>query len=240
MSNITIPAGKELRLFKQGSPLVSTVKIYIAEELTISLSSTFGPLMGGGSTNKLFSILGTIMRDVTGFGFSGQFKQMGFQIWEGTDPLSMSCTVRFDMGSANLYNAYQEVYLPTMILAKLPLPDDGNLKNGVGLIAPGPSILSAFGSTQSYAASNIISLEVGNILRIPQVIIRKAEPTFSDMTDENGYPIWSKIQLDIVSVFTATTSMLDINQSQFDASVKKAQTSKTVNLKVDSQGNPIP
>ena len=39
--------------------------------------------------------------------------------------------------------------------------------------------------------------------------MKRAEPTWSLETDSNGYPIWGKIALDINSLSTATTDMLD-------------------------------
>ena len=55
----------------------------------------------------------------------------------------------------------------------------------------------------------IISVEVGKILYLQSAVIKSAEPIFSNETDENNYPIWSKVSLDIVSVMTATTRLLD-------------------------------
>lgn len=210
MSSITIPEGKKVRLRQGGTSVTGNIPIILEEDITISLSSQFNALLDGGVVSKLGTLLGGLSRDLLNFGASGQFKEMGFQIWEKTEPIRISgLNVGFYMGSTNLNSAYEEVYLPSLALMKLPLPDDSNITgSGIGLIPPGPSILEALGGENVRTGRNI-SLEIGKVLRINKVIVEKAEPTFSQETDENGYPIWSKIVLDITSLFTATVQTLE-------------------------------
>ena len=209
MATIRIPSGKILRLNLGGTSVTGNIPIVLEEDITLSLSSNFSPLMGGGNANKLAGILGSVSRDVLGFGFSGQFKEMGFQMWTGTDPLGFSAQVGFYMGSTNVNDAKVEVYEPAISLMKLPLPDDsGSDGAGIGLVAPGPSLLSILNKTAVSKSTKLISMQIGKIIRVNSVIVKKAEPTFSTETDSNGYPIWAKIRLDISSTVTATVQLL--------------------------------
>ena len=56
---------------------------------------------------------------------------------------------------------------------------------------------------------NVFSISIGKILYLDSVIIKKAEPTFSNDIDENGYPIWAKISLDISTTDIAYVEMLE-------------------------------
>ncbi len=197
---IKVPIGKELIINVNNRP-VTEKKMIIEEDIAFSLSSSFEPFLGGGNT-KLVDFIGSISRELTGKGFSGQFKQMGLHVWSGTQPLSLKITVGFYIDKERP-DAYTQVYLPTIALAKLPLPDDG-----VTLIGPGPSPIAALTGNKK-ANSRIFSVQVGNILYLKNAIIKSAEPIFSNETDENNYPIWSKVSLDIISAMTATTSLLD-------------------------------
>jgi len=217
MATIKIPSGKILRLNLGGVRVTGNIPIVLEEDITLSLSSSFSPLIGGGASNKLITMLGALSKDILGYGFSGQFKQMGFQVWTGTDPLGFSAQVGFYMGSTNLNDAKVEVYDPAIALMKLPLPDDSGSHDGIGLIAPGPSLLnilqktkvgSLVGSHVPKAGAKMISMQIGKILRVNSVIVKKAEPTFAIETDSNGYPIWAKISLDISSTVTATVQLL--------------------------------
>lgn len=207
--SIRVPRGKRVR-FQQGQdapiPDLDDVDIILEEDLTLSLSSNFSQLVGGGA-NRGVSMLGQLVENISGFGFTGQFKQMGYQIWEGTDPLSLSITVGFYMKT----NALKDVIRPAKALIKLPLPNDPDDNDeGLGLQAPGPSVFEALddGENGSDALGKRLSCRIG-FVNLPNVIVKNAEPTFSSEVDSNGYPIWASIKLDISSIFTATTQLID-------------------------------
>ncbi len=203
MSTILIPKGKTLLLNVGSDPIPSNgVELVLEEEITISLSSTFAPLASLPATNFI-TVAGELLRDLTGgkINFSGQWKQLGFQIWQGTAPVAFNCTVGFYMGTSGYNDAYQEVYKPTIELCNLALPTAGKFGN---LEAPGPSVGQALG----FNIGKAISIEIGNILRIPNVVIVKAEPVFSIETDENDWPIHARVALDITSIFSATTQLI--------------------------------
>lgn len=199
---INIPIGKELIININTVP-VTDVKMIIEEDIAFSLSSSFDTFIGGGNT-KLIDFAGALSKELTGVGFSGQFKQMGLQTWTGTQPLSLKITVGFYIDKEKP-DALKQVYEPAIALAKLPLPKDG----GLTLIAPGPTPFSAITGTKKGKEGRVVSVQVGKILYLRSAVVKAAEPIFSNETDENNYPIWSKVSLDIISAMTATTSMLD-------------------------------
>lgn len=201
-----IPKGKRVEFKQDGALLPGTegVDILLDEDITLSLTSQFGDLVSAGGSNAL-SALGSLSRDLTGFGFSGQFKQLGFQVWQKTEPLAITLTVAFNMKT----NAYTDVVAPTKALIKLPLPDDANSgEDGLGLIPPGPSILEAFSGENRESTGKQISCRIG-FVRLPGIIVNGAQPTFSKETDQNGWPVYSKVELQLKTIYTATTSLID-------------------------------
>ena len=210
---MVIPEGKKVIITQQtdegainipfgGIPLV------IEEDITLSFSSNFEPLVGG-TGSKALSAIGAAVRDASGgrIGFSGQNKYMGFQVWQGSSPISFNATFGFYLGQSKLYSAVQEVYDPTMQLVRLVLPD---VSFAGSLIPPGPSLFSLReGGGEESAKYYRLSLTIAKVLRIDNVVVTKAEPTFSNEVDEDGYPIWSKVAMDFQSVELANTGMLN-------------------------------
>lgn len=209
-----IPAGKKIRInrtaYQDGDyiskgPVVDQPMI-LEEDITLSLSSEFSPVWGGSIGPE--GLLGDVITSAVGAAFggksyTGKFKQMGIQMWRSTDPLSFGPTIAFYADKTD-FNPREQVYEPIMTLCKIPLPGEG--PGGI-LSAPGPTLINFLGDIGDNP--DRFSLQIGRILYIPQIIIKKAEPTFSTETDQNGYPIWGKVQLDIQSINVATKEMLD-------------------------------
>lgn len=210
MPAIVVPQGKTLSLYRGRNP-ITNVPLILEEDITLSLSSSFRPLVSGG--NIKIDIAGGIAADIFGeeFGFSSQFKEFGYQVWERTDPLSFNATVTFHMGMLGEWNGRTEVYSPAIALSKLPLPTIGQavLNNSIeNLKSPGPPATSLL--EVGYGGNYVpISLQIANIIYISHIVVLKAEPTFSNETDENGNPVWASVNLDIQSVETATAEMLE-------------------------------
>jgi hypothetical protein len=206
MPDIRVPRGKRVKITQQAQemPGLEGIDLILEEDLQLTLNSNFDSIIGSGANTGVVA-LGSFLRDVSGFGFSGQFKQFGFQQWKGTDPLSLSMTIGLYMKT----NALKDVVRPAKELMKLPLPyeDEGS----VGLVAPGPSILQAFGEDEengTKTAGKRIRIRVG-FVNLRNVIVKQAEPIFSNECDSNGYPIWAKIKLDVTTIFTATAGLID-------------------------------
>jgi len=217
---VIVPKGKQLRIRQGKRDITGDIPLVLEEDITISLSSNFSPLFGGGDT-KALNVLGSLAREFSRgkIAFSGQFKQLGFQMWGGTDPLAFTATLGFYMGSTDANDARVEVYEPMIALSSLPLPEEGRVGN---LIGPGPSVTAALGKTRN-TQQRIISLEIGKILRVSSIIVKRAEPTWSNETDENGYPVTGKIQLDINSLFTATVGMLQDRSFQLNTTISLSE-----------------
>lgn len=203
-TSIDIPRGKKLIILdKAVSFPVSGGPMLLDEDIQFTLSSTFSPVIQNAG-NIYFNLIGGLIERYTKFGVSGQFKEFGFQVWESTDPLSFSPTVSFYMDT----NAKTDVYDRAIDLVSLPLPTDARKGEGIGLIGPGPSVATVLGAEVGVKRGKELSMQVGNILYVGDIIVKKAEPVFSTDTDENGYPIWAKVRLDIISLTTATVYMI--------------------------------
>lgn len=196
---LTIPRGKQVILSVNGEQLVPNIPLVLSTDITISLQSRFESLLGDTS-NKLIQVLSGITESTIGTGMTGRFKEMGYQIWAGTDPISFAFSIKLNMHTSGK----TDVLEPAKVLCKLPLPYEDN--NSVGLVAPGPSVLDAMKINSKYKQE--CSFRCG-IFYLPSVIVTGAEPTFSTECDEEGYPIWCDIKFDVISIYTATRKMVD-------------------------------
>jgi hypothetical protein len=199
MRVISIPAGKEVRIYRDQLPIVERPLI-LEEDISLNFQSSFSTLLGD-QANKFLTLAGGVSKDFLNIGFTGQFKQFGYQIWEKTEPVSLSFSVGLYMET----NAEFDVVDPSEELIKLALPEDAGLSNqGAGLIAPGPTLTEALGKKTGRS----LYLSAGYIFLRP-IIVKKVEPLYSLETDQFGYPIWCILRIDIETVFTATTNMID-------------------------------
>jgi len=226
--SILIPSGKKLIIktkdnikgsntSKNYLSNIQNVDLVLEEDLILTLKSHFGPIVDISSTAGL-----QLVTEFAGAVFKKQigttFKELGFQIWKKTDPLTFSVTVGLYMKS----NAQYDVWKPALDLIKLPLPDDaGENKDGVGLIPPGPSILENVGIVgkkfEVKGSKPALHIQVGNVVVQP-AFITAVEPVFSKETDQYDFPIWCKLKLDITSLYIATTNMIDDNWGIYEGS----------------------
>jgi hypothetical protein len=203
-----IPAGKKIKIRENGEDIfekngLSGIEMYLDSEITISLASSFEELLSFGLQKNILAFT-SVLHSFTGYSISSQFKEMGYRMWTKTEPIKFSATVKFNM----TYSGEEEVLKPMKVLMKLPLPSMAEKGEGFGLVPPGPSILTAMGEGNSARFERSYSLRCGPYY-FKSVVIEKAEPTFSTETDDRGFPIWGQIQLDVCSLFTATTQDID-------------------------------
>ena len=201
-------AGKKIKIRENSQDIfekagLTGVEMFLESEITISLSSTFEELLSFGLQKNIMAFTG-VLRSLTGYSISSQFKEMGYRMWTKTEPIKFSATVSFHM----TYSGEEEVLKPMQVLMKLPLPSAAEKGEGFGLIPPGPSILTAMGEGNSAKFERSYSLRCGPYY-FKSIVIEKAEPTFSAETDDRGFPIWGQIQLDVCSLYTATTQDID-------------------------------
>ena len=205
---IPIPKGKEVVFQQGGGPISGTEnsRAILNEDLTLNFSSSFSSL-AESSAPKAFKALAGVLKDtgankVAGF-IGGEFKQLGFQVWTGTEPLSTTLSLKFSMDK----DAKKDVMEPALAITKLVLPSTGDKG---ALIGPGPSVLSTFeeGKIGSFAEGKNLHCYIGNF-KISNIIVTRAVPTFSKHTDQYGYPIWATLEISFTTVFSATVEMLN-------------------------------
>jgi hypothetical protein len=222
-NRITIPRASQVVIADHEGKVIASGALL--EDYTIALNSEFGQLVDSGA-NDAFTVLGGALKSLSGnrFGFSSQFKQMGFQIWRGTQPIQLQFSLEFHY----TYNAHAEVVVPIRRLCRLPLPGDGLAGN---LIPPGPSVLEAISGTRASnvppasdasaqqdpevdsqgtlsTADTYVNVRVGNMLFMG-CIVTSAEPTFSKYVDESDAPIYGRVALNIITMYSATKEALD-------------------------------
>jgi hypothetical protein len=227
-----IPAGKQLiihhrtgvdifeRYQKVTGKVIKRVPLLISNDISLNLSSSFSQFLGSfGGDSALNGLLSSIapVREFIG---STQFRQMGLQTWEKTEPISMSLEIQLNMKT----DAKSDVFDPAKLLMMLPLPrelDSGNL------IAPGPTFFSAIqdaaqafnidipgsGEGGVFTEGDYYAVMIGKTFFLEKAIIRKVTPVFSLNTDTEDYTISCKLSIEIDSMFTATQQMVE----QFDS-----------------------
>lgn len=219
MGQIKVPQGKQVRIYRDGQDIMnnddiaSGLKLTLEEEATINLSANFGTLFSGDS-GDLAALFSGVARDL-GFNASAQFKEFGFQFFKNSDPAVINLNLNFYLGKADAFDGFSEVVAPMRALGNLCLPQEGGVANT--LILPGPSLFALLkDNTEVNIASETISLQIGEVIRFPSVIIKRAEPTYSNEVDDNGNPIAGKIAIEFNSLYNATANLLATNQTDFN------------------------
>lgn len=230
MANLTynsyyLPKGREVFIFQgkenifKNKPNFNDIHLLYDDEFALRVSSEYASLVSTKSSNLLSLLSGSI--EIFGKSLpSGQFALQGFKIWESTSPLSISIDVTLNMVTSGKL----DVVDPTLFLIGLTVPSKTERKDGKegwGLVPPGPNlsdILSTAGLKMEEVSKNnivdikdgrgLFTLQVGEYLSIPDMVITKAEPTFSKELDEDYTPISCKLSLDFETVEVVTTDML--------------------------------
>jgi hypothetical protein len=215
---------------EEGTPRLVTQKpLILDEELSIKANSKYGELWQS-TPNDLMNLL------AGAFGIpSGQFTLQGVQIWQSTDPISLSFEVELQMDT----DPYEDVIIPTRDLMSLVLPKkskitigketaNSNLKLST-LIPPGPNVqaivnliksdnkvanvasklLERFGTDSRGVYKVVVGYATFN-----NVIITSVEPTFSkemaySNSKRNYFPSSASLSVQISTMEMATTDMMD-------------------------------
>jgi hypothetical protein len=202
---IPISKGKQVIFQQDGGPIDGTenARMILNEDLTLNFSSSYSSL-SESSSPKAFKMIAGVLSSTGSSGaaglIGGEWKQLGFQTWTGTEPLSTTLSIRFSM----LNDAKTEVIDPMIALTKMVLPTETGAKGS--LVGPGPSVLSAFEDSR-LGKHKSIHCYIGNF-KISNIILTRAVPTFSKHTDQFGYPIWGTMELSFTTIFSATVEML--------------------------------
>lgn len=203
MGLLKVPSGKRLIIRSAGKgDVVEGVELVLDSEVTINISSRFSPFINN-DVGKLANLLSLGLR-ATGINVGVTTKELGYQAWNGSDPISFSVTVMLTAKK----DARTDVMEPVKKLVALPLPYQE--AGTAGLLPPGPRIDQVVGKEfdLTSSASGRLSASIGN-LNFDWVVVTKAEPTFSLDTDIDDYPIWATVTLDVSTVFSAYSNMLN-------------------------------
>ena len=225
-----IPEGREVKILlgtsnvfeelmkSSNGKLTRIPKLVYTDSTALSISSTYKNLVEAQGSTLLTLLSGA----TNGMIPSGQFALQGLQIWESTDVMEFSLTVSLYM----VDDAKQDVVIPAISLSKICVPTYARNKEGSqgwGLIPPGPNIVtilnlvgadavaSKFSSEDNRNMANtgsLLSVQIGNYLRIDRVVMTKVEPTFSEILDENYIPTSCTLDITFRTVEVVTTDML--------------------------------
>jgi hypothetical protein len=189
---------------------------YLAEDLQISLSSTFTDLVSWRPPAFLTAVINTFNNSFKTELPNGNFEQFGLQIWESTAPISISFNIDLYMGmSLSGYNnplLQGEMVAIARALLKLPLPK--KQKDGIGLLPPGPDLTALFasGSVAGVKANGtgIHRIEFGNGVIMEQAVVKSVQPTVSRFATNNpNQPIYIKLSIEAQGIFTAIQEQID-------------------------------
>ena len=202
--------GDRVEIYKveKSDVIVVNKVLYLDNDFTISLSSTFQELVpneGNVIFNQITSLIGNI---TGGYSLGTSYKQFGLQVWQKTDPLSFNFTVSLH----RITNSYLDVFVPARELMKIPLPIDMSNnkegKRGIGLYPPGPNAVEVLSDGKYFGSGTLYKIKIGQLSFYP-VIVKKVEPTFSLDIDDTGYPVKCTLSIDAQGIYVATTTDID-------------------------------
>lgn len=198
-----IPPQKLVEI-KDGSnqSVTGPIPLILDDSFSLKVSSKYGELWEA-SPNNFMNLLSS------SFGLpSGQFALQGVQIWQSTDPIELSITVKLEMDT----DSYRDVIAPTIALMNTSLPTKGsngaktqmdekgnflvkaltNLKLKT-LIPPGPNLQAIWNAVSNGSVNDeanqalahfnkgtngVYQVKIG-YAQFNNVIIKNVEPTFS-------------------------------------------------------------
>lgn len=197
-----IPSYKIVKITgANNSSVTGKIPLILEDELSIKVSSKYGELWEA-SPNNFMNLLSS------SFGLpSGQFALQGVQIWQSTDPIDLSITVKLEMDT----DPYNDVIAPTVALMSTVLPTKGSMgeKSQIGglgfaqkaisnlklktLIPPGPNLQAIWSTISSEGMSDDMGNALANFDKgengvynvkigyayFNNVIIKNVEPSFS-------------------------------------------------------------
>ena len=194
-----IPSYKIVEIQDDSGSIIGNTPLILDDEFSIKVNSKYGQLWES-SPNNLMTLLSNSFNIP-----SGQFALQGAQIWQSTDPISISFNVSLEMD----FDPYLDVVEPALILMQTCIPTYANGSEGgvLGktetmiekhfnlklktLIPPGPNIQSLvqiMSSDKNNIVSKLISKRNGakglytvkiGFATFNNVIITSVEPTFS-------------------------------------------------------------
>lgn len=197
-----------------GSPLI------IDGDISLNFDSTYGSVWDATPNNLL-----NLVSASTGLP-SGQTAVQGAQIWQKTEPLTISLTAHLEM----VTNGFTDVVQPALILSQLCLPsqdtvlslgglfdlakEEKKVMNVTTLIPPGPNLQTLLkdggllqGNWSIKGGHGVYQLEIG-WLHLDNMLVKSVNPTFSKTCDELGFPVSCDISFEFTTLLVPTTDMI--------------------------------
>lgn len=210
---MNIPAGSICEIILSNDSNES-IKGVLAEGVSINLQSSYKTLVSDNDVtdNGTVDLVGEALRSVSGgkAGFSSKMKQYTTQVWDKTNPAAFSLSVDFSRVPMTMDDD-TEITGKSVIefvrkACSVPLPKELAGKTG-NLTPPGPSVIEGIGFTAdgdvNSKAHGIVTVKLGS-MSFSKLIMKSAEPTFSQYVDDSGYPISCKIQFTFETMWAAT------------------------------------
>ena len=180
-----------------------TITAALDEDLVLGISSSFSQFIEDNVNTTLTALAGAL-RSVSGgiLGCTGQIKQAGFQIWNKTEPITISLALGFYRKT----NAAKDIAGSVRTLLKLPLPGE---KAGGLLVPPGPSVIEALGfKPRAKGVDSYVDLDIGGV-SIPRCLVTQADPIYSKYQDSSDYPVYVRVQCTFRTIYSGTKTMVN-------------------------------
>jgi hypothetical protein len=223
-----------------------TMEAPCTEDIVIdakSSFSSFGELVPGAA--GLVSMVNTItagMNSNVGVGMLNLTNALDVPRWQKTEPVRVSLDMNFYIKT----DPYEDVWRPTMLIMAMQVLSENRSEGGdsvTSYITPGVS-LATMGKVQSKGGfsdgapkldidgmetppapkpdeypnnAKLCSLYIPGIVYIPLAYVESANPTWSKQLTIGGFPLWSKVNLQVTGLFPAVfeTNFLSVNPNGY-------------------------
>ena len=195
-----------------GNDLALGKDLILESDISLGISNDFQPLISGGVGGAFSAVASSLNNGVAGF------RQQGFQVWRGTQPIELKLSVSLFMETSGRLDVTKPA--ENLIAYSVPTLDE----NGWGLTPPGASIVSILGQEAQQFLSQYefiskgkgyVTISIGSYLNLKKCVIKNVIPTYNLQVDSQGYPISCKLDIDISTLDVANDKMireLSINQ----------------------------
>lgn len=231
LSVIKLPKGKTVQ-FKGIDAELDHEEFPLEEDITLRFGSEYQQLVNMEVNKAWVAITSAANVGIQSAGLdkftlpSAGYKQLGFQQWSGSKPVSFRCAIALHVEK---FGAWKDVVEKSKKIMKMGVPTAGE---GGKLIAPGPSAIGVFLKDNKYANRGKLTIRIG-ALHFYGCIIKAVEPTISQQTDILGNPIWIKLNIECETLYTVNSEIID---QLFNNALTPDDPGNLIGL-VDNEGN---
>lgn len=194
---------------------ISSQSFPLEDELTFQVNSKYSGvgnvLSNLGISNDVSKSLVTLIQGVIPDRYAGlktnfslYNRTEGFQIWNGSDVITVQCRIHL----VSHGNALNDVVKPLAALLKCCLPTAS--KTTGQLLAPGPIASTAFNDVfkNDNPMYKSCYIKIGG-MSFYNVIFTQMTPTFGTQVDGNGYPLSAVVNVSFSTLSVATQDTVD-------------------------------